>query len=183
MSETPVLFKDYVDDYISKTTDHKTAGELLKSKVKTGLSVVMFPNIKRTKFVHQFIIKQELDFNAADFIRFLNFSLNIFPEYFHEWTEYDLNTSVPIVKDYDEHHICTEFGKTNLLAKITVIHEGADPKNPVREFWFDVVPRVMGTISLESYKCAVRAVPVMRAAVEYYLNVYLKNQTAETNAK
>lgn len=184
MSEQFIQFKDYADDYISRTTKYRTAEELLKSKTKINFLVWLLPNYYRAKFCKKFFISQELDFDAADFIRFLNFTLNIYPEYFHEWSEYKLETNSLFTKDYDDHTIGTTFAKgNNFIAQISVAHENFKPENPVRWISFDVSPRVFGTISLGAYKRAVRAVPVLRAAFDYYLNVYLKNQPAEAAAE
>lgn len=54
MTESNILFKDFVDDYISKTTEYKTAEELLKSKTKVSFPVLLSPNFKRLKFSNQF---------------------------------------------------------------------------------------------------------------------------------
>ncbi len=141
------------------------------------------PNIQRIKFRDKFTIKQKLDFDPEDLLEFLRSYMKVFPGYFNKWDFYDIDVTERFDR-YDEHIIACDYWKyQTLIAQIQIIHENNDVQNDTRLFYFDVSPRAIGMSSLDSYKCAVRTVPILSAAVDYYLNVYLKNRSGETDAE
>lgn len=228
--QNEVGFKDYVDDYIRRSTNFKSADDLLKTSepsmkfvlVCMVISAVFFfllflcvgaaiggavmvgilfstvgylisfwvASIKRKKFADKFTGKTTLKINKDELTEFLNFSMNIFPEYFHEWAGMifvrEGGQSTLVNNQKDEYEIGTEFGKVQsiaaktLFAKIYVYHENHDAQSGTICYSFQVSPKIMGKPSFKSYKGAVKAIPVMRAAMEYYINVYKSGEKTDS---
>lgn len=75
----------------------------------------------------------------------------------------------------DEHTIGTTLGKKDgIVVNIIITHENFDAKNENRNIIPEVDPRVFGAPCHSKYALTVKLAPIIRAAVDYYLDVFFE---------
>ncbi|MGN0679485.1 MAG: hypothetical protein ACI4JS_07475 [Oscillospiraceae bacterium] len=196
MENTELTFKEYVDKYILENTGYKSADDLLGAKVKTPF----FSGGKLRKLRLKYVTWIPSAIDLEDLIRFLDSYMKEFSGFFGRWSLMVMKQpgvvksaltgdnnqrwqEVPfgdesLENKYDEYIIGTAVeGKENILAQISITHEGFNPSKEKRRLFFSVTPRVFLAPCPSEYSLSVKAIPIMHAALDYYLNEYLnKNE-------
>lgn len=90
-----------------------------------------------------------------------------------KWTEKEFGDP-KLENKFDEHFIGTTLGKKDgIIVNILITHEKFDPKNENRNIITEVVPRVFGSPCHSKYALTLKLAPIIRAAIDYYLDVFL----------
>lgn len=197
MSNTNDLteFKNYVDDYIKANTAYGSAHEIIVAKIKKPF----FAGGKIRKVKKQYTRTINYAIDLIDFRDFLNDHLCAYPDMFAvwhpmlleapgfarsmltgnnnpKWTEKEFGDP-SLDNRNDEHTIGTTLGKKEgIVVNIIITHENFDAKNENRNIVPEVDPRVFGAPCHSKYALTVKLAPIIRAAVDYYLDVYLPNK-------
>lgn len=137
--------------------------------------------IKKIKYVAKFSGRVETPIDGDELIQFLNEKLAYLSLYFHEWSylRQSLNFMIggaPVasidITGSKEITLCSEFGERETL--FSVIYIRPDPLEPdsERRKYSCNVKMKKADIRCEKYACAVKTVPILYAAMEYYLKEY-----------
>lgn len=156
-------------------------GFLLIAFIIGYLAAHLVGGIKKIKYVAKFSGETEPPFDGDELIQFLNEKLAYLSQYFNEWGYLRQSVNFMIggapvaaidITGSKEITLCSEFGERKTL--YSVIYIRPDPLAPDsgrRKYSCNVKMR-KADIRCEKYACAVKTVPVLYAAMEYYLKEY-----------
>lgn len=141
--------------------------------------------LKRGNFCEGYINKSDTPVDANDLVQFLNTNLSTtWPDHFHEWNILTIRNENVVLDAMnqaisnahpEEFIIGTEYANSrSLIVKITQTTDKLYGNEGKMCYQFLVSPRTMGAPSYKSYSASLRTVPVLYAAMDYYLNVYRK---------
>lgn len=145
------------------------------------LAAHLVGGIKKIKYVAKFSGETETPFDGDELIQFLNEKLAYLSRYFNEWGYLRQSVNFMIggapvaaidITGSKEITLCSEFGERKTL--YSVIYIRPDPLAPDsgrRKYSCNVKMR-KADIRCEKYACAVKTVPILYAAMEYYLKEY-----------
>lgn len=137
--------------------------------------------IKKIKYVAEFSGEVENPIDGDELIRFLNEKLAYLSQYFNEWGYLRQSVNFMIggapvaaidITGSKEITLCSEFGERKTL--YSVIYIRPDPLAPdsERRKYSCNVKLKKADVRCEKYACAVKTVPILYAAMEYYLKEY-----------
>lgn len=137
--------------------------------------------IKKIKYVAKFSGETENPFDGDELIQFLNEKLAYLSQYFNEWGYLRQSVNFMIggapvaaidITGSKEITLCSEFGERKTL--YSVIYIRPDPLAPdsERRKYSCNVKLKKADVRCEKYACAVKTVPILYAAMEYYLKEY-----------
>ena len=149
--------------------------------------------LKRGSFCEGYINKSDTPVDVNDLVQFLNGNLSkTFPEYFHEWkviTIRNENAVLDAVNNAianahpEEFILGTKYAKSHsLIVQITQMTDRLYGNEGKMCYLFLVSPRTIGTPSYKSYSASFRVIPVLYAAMDYYLNVYRNSSETDNEA-
>lgn len=199
MENTALNFREYVDKFISESTEYTSAEELLSANVKKPF----FSGGKLRKLRLKYVIWVPSAIDLQDLIVFLDSYMKEYSGFFgkwslmaikkpnavksalsgsndHEWQEVPFGDKA-LENKYDEYVIGTVVnGKNSIIAQISITHEDFNPAKEKRRLFFSVTPRVVLAPCPSSYSLSVKAIPIMHAATKYYLEVYLPGKNGSS---
>lgn len=137
--------------------------------------------IKKIKYVAKFSGRIENPVDGDELIQFLDEKLAYLSLYFHEWSYLRQSVNFMIggapvaaidITGSKEITLCSEFGERKTL--YSVIYIRPDPLAPdsERRKYSCNVKLKKADVRCEKYACAVKTVPILCAAMEYYLKEY-----------
>ena len=152
--------------------------------------------LKRGNYCKGYINKSDTPVDVNDLIQFLNTNLSAtWSDYFHEWDVLTIRNENVVLDAMnqaisnahpEEFIVGTEYAKSHsLIVQITQTTDRLYGNEGKMCYQFLVSPRTVGTPSYKSYSASLRTVPVLYAAMDYYLNVYrnISDTDNESNVK
>lgn len=149
--------------------------------------------LKRGSFCEGYINKSDTPVDANDLVQFLNRNLTkAYPDYFHEWNVISIRNENAVLDAVnnaianahpEEFILGTKYAKSHsLIVQITQTTDRLYGNEGKMCYLFLVSPRIIGTPSYKSYSASFRVIPVLYAAMDYYLNVYRNGSETENEA-
>ncbi len=139
---------------------------------------------KKTKICRQYHGKANGAIYKDDLLEFLNFEMNIFSSYFHEWSTLVFETNSALGNMGAENDrklgvftVGTEFGNCHsVFVMIDARPENYQASSTDWKYFVRVGPKIFGSPSLKAYKIAVKTAPILGAAMEYYTKIYASSK-------
>lgn len=146
--------------------------------------------IVKGRYLFKYIGKFEGNIDIDDLRQFLNEHLSYLQPYFHEWgylrrEGFNIRGIVETTitemasKAMKEVNICTEFGEKQWrLVVISIRPDKLNPDSGKMEYSFEAENRKSGSplsshdMGFARYKCLVQTVPILQAAMEYYIKCH-----------
>ncbi len=208
-------FRDYINEYVRKTTEFETAEALLNSKVPQkflricfgvpiillfilfigepsfgGLFVILvmfaflvYPIGLLVDYIFSFRAKggetkTSESIDTDELIDFLNLNLSYLSPYFGKWSYiqmvgYSIKGAMVAAAQNAMMgtRVGTEFGeKKSCFVEIHISPDHANPDSGQTVYFFSTSMRLR--LWPARYVCIVKTVPILQAAMEYYLEVY-----------
>lgn len=145
------------------------------------LAAHLVGGIKKNKYVAKFSGETEAPFDGNELIQFLNEKLAYLSQYFNEWGYLRQSVNFMIggapvaaidITGSKEITLCSEFGERRTLYSVIYIRpDPLDPDSERRKYSCNVKLK-KADVRCEKYACAVKTVPILYAAMEYYLKEY-----------
>lgn len=145
------------------------------------LAAHLVGGIKKIKYVAKFSGRMENPVDGDELIQFLDEKLAYLSLYFHEWGYLRQSVNFMIggapvaaidITGSKEITLCSEFGERKTLYSVIYIRpDPLAPDSERRKYSCNVKMR-KADVRCEKYACAVKTVPILYAAMEYYLKEY-----------
>lgn len=145
------------------------------------LAAHLVGGIKKIKYVAKFSGRMENPVDGDELIQFLDEKLAYLFLYFHEWGYLRQSVNFMIggapvaaidITGSKEITLCSEFGERKTLYSVIYIRpDPLAPDSERRKYSCNVKMR-KADVRCEKYACAVKTVPILYAAMEYYLKEY-----------
>lgn len=141
--------------------------------------------IKKIKYVAKFSGRMETPIDGDELIRFLNEKLAYLSLYFHEWGYLRQSVNFMIggapvaaidITGSKEVTLCSEFGERKTLFSVIYIRPDPLELDSERRKYSCNVKMRKADVRCEKYACAVKTVPILYAAMEYYLKEYITKE-------